>query len=756
MLFLPIFRYCAAALLLTAPATAQLSLTPEQWREDLAFLARELPARHPHPFAHITKAAFDKQVADLQAQIPKLDESGIRTGFQKIVAGLGDPHTRIVWDLKNSSGTLPLKFYWFPDGIYLVGASEPYRKMLGGRLLRISQTKVDDVIKRLTPLIPAVNESFLKTQIPSAMVTVDYLAATGITTSLRAIPIAVEMPSGKEESDYVGSVPVRVVTPLVSLMPANPPLYRRNEKKNYGAINAASTIYFQCNRGQDDPQQPFAPFRKAFSQLLAVPGNQRLVVDLRNYREGAPALLDPLIDDIKASSFNRKGSLFVIVSRVTASGGLSNAVRLADETAATLVGETPAEEPAEALEVQPVRLPHTQIQVLVLKRLVAYVSRSYPILEPEISAQPTSKDFAGGEDPALDAILTSKPAELLAQSEQRYKARIAADKSDFRACERLSRIYSTEHRDDDLRQLWQRAMDANASNVEFLVQAGGMYFRDRNLPRAEIAYRAAASKDSSNSPARGGLLEVLLAENKPGEAVEFLSPLLTKYPNDTDLHDQLARAALAAKQFDLAVSEYQKVAAAPGRRPADIADTYSHIGSAYADKGDLVNSIASYRKSLDRVPDDLRVLVALATVFEHNGQPHEAVKVYRSTLELQPDNPVLLNNIAYLLANNGGDLSEALRYATHAFDLTRGNPSVADTLAWVFVQREEFNRAAGVLRDVVDAAPDVVEYHYHLAFALSKTGDRIEARQQLKEALKLNPTPDERKRIDALMKELSK
>jgi len=43
-----------------------------------------------------------------------------------------------------------------------------------------------------------------------------------------------------------------------------------------------------------------------------------------------------------------------------------------------------------------------------------------------------------------------------------------------------------------------------------------------------------------------------------------------------------------------------------------------------------------------------------------------------------------------------------------------------------------------------------------LAFALSKTGDRIESGQQLKEALKLNPTPDERKRIDALMKELSK
>src|SRR5215472_17018418 len=111
MLFLPtgIFRraalYCASAILLTASATAQLSLTPEQWRQDLDFLAREIPAAHPHPVDHITRTAFDKQVADLHAQIPKLDESGIRTGFQKIVASLGDPQTKIVWGLKNSSGT---------------------------------------------------------------------------------------------------------------------------------------------------------------------------------------------------------------------------------------------------------------------------------------------------------------------------------------------------------------------------------------------------------------------------------------------------------------------------------------------------------------------------------------------------------------------------------------------------------------------------------------------------------------------------
>jgi hypothetical protein len=91
------------------------TLTKEQWRQDLRFLAKELPQRHKNAFHTVSRAAFEKAVADLDAAIPSLQDYEIIIGMQRIVAMIGDAHTDL--HLPRNFNRFPLTLYWFGDDL---------------------------------------------------------------------------------------------------------------------------------------------------------------------------------------------------------------------------------------------------------------------------------------------------------------------------------------------------------------------------------------------------------------------------------------------------------------------------------------------------------------------------------------------------------------------------------------------------------------------------------------------------------------
>jgi tetratricopeptide (TPR) repeat protein len=57
------------------------------------------------------------------------------------------------------------------------------------------------------------------------------------------------------------------------------------------------------------------------------------------------------------------------------------------------------------------------------------------------------------------------------------------------------------------------------------------------------------------------------------------------------------------------------------------------------------------------------------------------IKEYESVLEKMPNSMVVLNNLAYVMANNGLDMDKALSYAQKVYELAPNNPSFLDTYA---------------------------------------------------------------------------
>jgi cellulose synthase operon protein C len=103
---------------------------------------------------------------------------------------------------------------------------------------------------------------------------------------------------------------------------------------------------------------------------------------------------------------------------------------------------------------------------------------------------------------------------------------------------------------------------------------------------------------------------------------------------------------------------------------------------------------------------------------------------FRQASELQPDNPSVLNNLAWVTAK----LSKpgALELAERANKLSPNQPVFMDTLAMILAQRrEDLPRAIEIQRKAVDLQPQNAEYRLSLARMYVQAGDKLLARKEL-------------------------
>lgn len=128
-------------------------------------------------------------------------------------------------------------------------------------------------------------------------------------------------------------------------------------------------------------------------------------------------------------------------------------------------------------------------------------------------------------------------------------------------------------------------------------------------------------------------------------------------------------------------------------------------------------------------PQDTSARAALAQHLIERKQHKAAVEHYLVLNKNSPNNLLILNNLAWSLAEAKDP--RALGIAEQALKLKPDNPSVIDTLGWLLVQQGDYRRGIELLKKALSAAPDAAEIRWHLAYALNKSGDDARARQEL-------------------------
>ncbi|HLX30541.1 MAG TPA: XrtA/PEP-CTERM system TPR-repeat protein PrsT [Casimicrobiaceae bacterium] len=135
-------------------------------------------------------------------------------------------------------------------------------------------------------------------------------------------------------------------------------------------------------------------------------------------------------------------------------------------------------------------------------------------------------------------------------------------------------------------------------------------------------------------------------------------------------------------------------------------------------------------------PQDPTLVQALAERDQQRKDYGAAVTGYKRVLAIDPDNIGALNNLAWVLTEQGKP--DALGYAEQAHRLAPLNPNVLDTLGWTASRTGDPKRGAQLLKMASALAPQDSEIRLHLAKALVDAGDKAGAKQALTELSKLD------------------
>jgi Flp pilus assembly protein TadD len=164
--------------------------------------------------------------------------------------------------------------------------------------------------------------------------------------------------------------------------------------------------------------------------------------------------------------------------------------------------------------------------------------------------------------------------------------------------------------------------------------------------------------------------------------------------------------------------------------------------------GDPAKAVAKWQQWTKDHPTDVRGFTLLGSLQESQGDRTAAMDSYKKALAIQPETPVAANNLAFLMVETGQNLDVALSLAQIARRAMPNSPSSADTLAWIYYQKGNYNSARDLLEEAIKAAPNDAAIHYHLGMTYAKLSNSTDAVTHLKKAAALAPNTQTAKDAD--------
>jgi tetratricopeptide (TPR) repeat protein len=307
-----------------------------------------------------------------------------------------------------------------------------------------------------------------------------------------------------------------------------------------------------------------------------------------------------------------------------------------------------------------------------------------------------------------------------------------------------------ERKFGDSRVMLNAMSKNNPGSADVQFQLGVVDLAESKFKEAEDAFRRSYQLNPANPRGLMGIVETNMAQNKTEAALALLRAEADKAPNRVDLLLAMGTIAIRAGKYDMAITTFQK-ALEMEKVSKSQGDIYLRLGETYRRKGDLGAAMQSLQKARETLPGNIMVLGTLAEVLDAAGRRTEAKQVYEAALKVDQNNPVALNNLAFLMAENNGDLDDALAKAQRAKQLLPNLAEISDTLGWIYLKKNLSDNAVEIFKDLVSKQPNQSTFHFHLAMALSQKGDKSRALEQLKEALKYNPSKEEKDKIQQMI-----
>lgn len=268
-----------------------------------------------------------------------------------------------------------------------------------------------------------------------------------------------------------------------------------------------------------------------------------------------------------------------------------------------------------------------------------------------------------------------------------------------------------------------------------------------NEEAALRAWEAALQLQEDYLPAAGERIRLLLKQKRHAEALAAARKLQRLLPKQPVGYVWEGEVALHQKQYDQALGAYQQAHALRGS-----SITAQRLYQLYRQQGDLAKANGVLEGWLRQSPQDAGGWLVLAMGYQADGERDRAIYAYEKAQALQPDNLLILNNLAWLYQETAHP--GALALADRLLARGKDQPEMLDTVGWIFSQHGRLEQGLTLLREAAVRAPHLPTIHLHLAEALVQSGNKDEAKEILQRLLKEHLRFAERERTQALLNAL--
>jgi tetratricopeptide (TPR) repeat protein len=285
---------------------------------------------------------------------------------------------------------------------------------------------------------------------------------------------------------------------------------------------------------------------------------------------------------------------------------------------------------------------------------------------------------------------------------------------------------------------------ADPGNAEVQFQLAFADVAEKHHALAENRLQKLAAAPSTHARALEGLVSLYQAENKPEKILPLLTDEARKSPQGAAGISLLAREYLRLGHYDQALELFQGMAKAdPGS-----SEILRLIGAAWEGKGEREKAIESFSMAKRVAPTDPGAIAGLADLLRMAGRRADSMANYRELLKIQPANVTAMNNLAYMLAEDGISIDEAQGLAEGALQKAPNNIMFRDTVALVYLRKKQNESALREFNRIVRESPNDPLFRYHYGLALIESGQPQKAKVELEAALRNSPPLEIKRGLD--------
>lgn len=253
---------------------------------------------------------------------------------------------------------------------------------------------------------------------------------------------------------------------------------------------------------------------------------------------------------------------------------------------------------------------------------------------------------------------------------------------------------------------------------------------NKNKDEALKSLRRALEIKPDLLEAQRGLIMLLMDGKKQQDAFALARTIQKQRPKEAVGFVLEGDIYASGKQWPEAIAAYRS-----GLKQVQAPELTIKVHTALLASGNTAEAEKTATAWSREYPKDIVFRMYLGDVATAQKEYASAVQHYRLALDLQPNNALALNNLAWVSGQL--KLPKALEYAEKANQLAPNQPPFMDTLAMLLADKGDSAQAIELLRKALSVSPQAAAIQLNLAKVLLSAGRKDEARKELEALAKL-------------------